>query len=259
MTDAWWTGFFDDEYLRLWGGFIPPERSEREADALWRTLGLAAGHRVLDAPCGYGRLSRVLATRGADVLGVDFSLPMIDAAEAARGTLSADRLRYAKHDLREPLPATLAAAPFDVALNVFSSLGYGTEAEDLAILSTLRTAVRPGGRVFIETAHRDAMVATLAAGGPKPTRFPDGTILMEEPHFDPIAGRVDTSWFWSGPHGSGQKDASLRMYTATELVALMARAGLRFLSAHAGCTPEPFVADPPRMGPRLGLLAERPT
>jgi SAM-dependent methyltransferase len=157
-------------------------------------------------------------------------------------------LRYRQHDLRLPL----SERGFDVALNIFSSLGYGSEADDLAILSNLQAAVRPGGRVFIETLHRDRVVANRSQTPRHGNRLPDGTLLIEEPLLDPIAGRVTTTWYWSGPGGSGQKSASLRVYTATELVRLVEAAGLKFLSAHNGCSTEPF-----DIGGRLGLLAAR--
>jgi len=254
----WWKEFFDADYIHLWGEVFPPERVAAEADGLWQLLGLHEGSRVLDTPCGYGRLSRPLAERGAIVLGIDQSEALLAHAESERRDIPADRLRYLRHDLREPIPED----GFDAALNVFSSLGYGSEDEDLAILGNLRSAVRPGGRVVVETAHRDLAVANFLRGGGvgrvKPARrLDDGTLVIEEPVFDPITGRVNTCWYWCGPNGSGKKPGSLRLYAATELVALMQRAGLRFLSAHSGCSPEPFKAEGPDMGGRLAILAER--
>jgi 2-polyprenyl-3-methyl-5-hydroxy-6-metoxy-1,4-benzoquinol methylase len=160
MSD-WWQGFFDAEYLRLWGqGDASGSVAAAQSDGLWSLLGLQEGRRVLDAPCGYGRLSRPLAERGAIVLGVDQSQALLDHAERERGSLPAPRLRYVRHDLRQPL----AEEGFDCAINVFTSLGYGSEEDDLAILDTLRGAVRPGGLVFVETNHRDLMATFLARG-----------------------------------------------------------------------------------------------
>lgn len=253
MTAPWWQGFFDDDYLRLWG--MVEARTPAEVDGLWALLGLADGSRVLDAPCGHGRLARPLAERGARVLAVDQSAALLAEAERRRGELPAERLRYARHDLRAPL----AEGGFDAALNVFSSLGYGSEADDLAILRTLAGAVRPGGLVLVETMHRDPVVVRRAHGHKGGAwRLPDGTLLVEEGRFDPIAGRVDTTWYWSGPGGAGEKSASLRLYCASELVRLLEQAGLRVRSAHRGCSPEPFAFDAPDAGGRLGLLAERP-
>ncbi len=245
---SWWQTFFDDDYLRVWGASTMDADSDRQADGLWQLLQLKEGSRVLDAPCGYGRLSRRLAERGAITVGVDQSQVLLDHAEQTRGDISPGRLRYIRHDLRLPLAETA----FDAAINIFSSLGYGTEAEDLAILQTLCAAVRPGGFVFVETNHRDVVIAFIARGGKSAMRLPHGTLVVEEPNFDPVAGRVNTTWYWSGPQGSGQKSASLRVYCTTELIALIERAGLRFRSAHDGCSPGPF-----KMEGRLGLLAER--
>lgn len=250
----WWQEFFDAEYLRLWGqGDASGSVAAAQADGLWSLLGLQAGSRVLDAPCGYGRLSRPLAERGAIVLGVDQSQALLEHAERERGNLPASQLRYVRHDLRQPL----ADEGFDCAVNIFTSLGYGSEEDDLAILSGLGGAVRPGGLVFVETNHRDLMASFLARGVAPSQRLPDGTLVVEDPRFDPVSGRLETCWYWSGPAGHGSKRASLRVYSATELVRLMQSAGLRFRSAHRGCSPEPFRAEGPDLGGRIGLLAER--
>jgi SAM-dependent methyltransferase len=244
----WWQEFFDADYFHIWRQSELSGSVAAQVDGLWSLLGLEQGSRVLDAPCGYGRLSRPLAERGAHVLGVDQSRTLLQHAESERGDLPSSRLRYVQHDLRYPL----AEVGFDAALNVFSSLGYGSEDDDLAILATLRAAVRPGGLVFVETIHRDLVASLLARGQPPSQRLADGTLVVEEPRFDPVSGRMETSWYWAGPAGQGRKTASLRLYTATELVRLLERAGLRFRSAHQGCSTEPF-----GIGGRLGLLAER--
>jgi SAM-dependent methyltransferase len=254
VTNPWWQTFFDADYLRLARGVIHPDRTQREVDGLWKVLGLREGSRVLDAPCGYGRISRPLAERGVFVLGVDQSKVQIECALRDGAGISAEQLRYVCRDLRQPLPES----GFDAAINVFSSLGYGSEEDDLAILRTLREAVRPGGLVFVETCHRDAVAARMARGVRPVNRLPDGTLVLEEAHFDPIAGRVETRWYWAGPNGIGEKSASLRTYTATELSALMKRAGLRVRSALRGCSEDLFdVQRGEGLCERLGLLGER--
>ena len=250
--NPWWEQFFDADYVRLWGEVAGPVTAQ--VDGLWSLLGLQEGSRVLDAPCGHGRLSRPLAERGAIVVGVDQSQALLDHAERERGDLPPSRLRYIRHDLRRPLDE----GGFDCALNIFTSLGYGTEEDDLAILETLRGAVRPRGLVFVDTAHRDGAAAILARGAPPSRRMADGTLVVEEPRFDAISGRMESCWYWAGPAGCGEKRASLRVYSATELVRLLERAGLRFRSAHRGCSGEPFRAEGADLGGRLGLLAERP-
>jgi SAM-dependent methyltransferase len=68
--------------------------------ALEPWLQVSAGTRVLDVGCGVGRWSRLLAARGADVLGVDLSPTMIAQAQrraAAEGV--AGRCRFQVQDL----------------------------------------------------------------------------------------------------------------------------------------------------------------
>jgi SAM-dependent methyltransferase len=223
-------------------------------DGIWSLLGLHEASRLLDAPCGYGRLSRPLAERGAHVVGADQSAALLAEAERRRGELPVARLRYLEHDLRVPL----GEGGFDAAMNVFTSLGYGSEADDLAVLRTLAQAVRPGGLVLIETLHRDQFVARRARGAAVGRRQADGTLVVEEIHFDPVSGRADTTWHWAGPTGTGSKPSSMRIYAITELVRLIEAAGLRFRSAHRGCSLEPFAFDGPDAGGRVALIAERP-
>jgi len=248
----WWQAFFDEEYVAISEVVHPPAVTAAQVDGLWDLLGLARGARVLDAPCGYGRLSRPLADRGAIVIGVDQSEALLSHARAQRGPHGEDRLRYLCADLREPLTDVRA----EVALCVFSSLGYGTDQDDLDILLTLRAAVAPSGRVFIETIHRDVMAARLAQHRVPASKNADGVSVTEHSHFDPIGGRVETTWHWSGPAGSGTKTATVRVYAVTELLELARRAGLTLISAHAGCSPDPFEARGPDMGGAIGLQFE---
>jgi SAM-dependent methyltransferase len=216
-------------------------------------LDLTPGSSVLDAPCGWGRLSRLLALLGATVLGVDQSETLLALATRDRADLPPERLRYMRHDLRTPLAET----GFDVACNIFTSFGYGTEEEDVAIMRTLRGAVRPGGRVVLETNHRDLMCALIAHGAKASRRLPDGTLFVDEPDFDAISGVVQLNWYWSGPAGSGEKHAEWRCYTPTEIVGLLKRAGLRFMGAYKGLSKSPYRAEGPEAGGRLAVIAVR--
>lgn len=245
---AWWETFFDESYVSVWGALRRHAETETEADGLFRLVPIAPGARVLDAPCGYGRLSLPLAKRGATVVGVDQSGPLLAEAERRREDLGPDRLRYVHQDLRVPL----GDGGFDVALTMFSSIGYGTEDDDLAIFRTLAGALRPGGRLFVETIHRDLVASRGGATMIRGQRTEDGTLFVETPTIDWLAGRIDSTWHWCGPNGSGQKSASIRLYTATELARLLERAGLRIVSAHAGVSDAPLSHDT-----RLGLLAEK--
>ena len=82
--------------------------------------GAAAGARarVLDVPCGTGRVASRLAVRGYDVTGVDFTERFLEEGRA-RG----DGVRYERVDMRE-LPFE---EEFDAAICFWGSFGYFDE------------------------------------------------------------------------------------------------------------------------------------
>jgi 2-polyprenyl-3-methyl-5-hydroxy-6-metoxy-1,4-benzoquinol methylase len=65
-------------------------RTELTDRAVLDAIGPCEGLRVLDAGCGEGYLSRRLAAMGADVVGIDVSQGLIDAAESAAATAVPD-------------------------------------------------------------------------------------------------------------------------------------------------------------------------
>ena len=83
--------------------------------ALEPWLNVGPGTRVLDVGCGVGRWSRLLAARGADVLGVDLSPTMIAQAQQRAAAEGVDgRCRFQVRDL-----ATLDVGErFDLVLGV---------------------------------------------------------------------------------------------------------------------------------------------
>ena len=248
---AWWHAFYDDDYLRLWGGFYDEAASKAQADGIVAILGLAPGARVLDAPCGFGRLSRPLAARGMLVTGIDRAEPLLEAARVAGGEIA-----YVAHDLRSPLPDELGA--FDAALSVFSSIGHDGDDGDRAVFATFARALVPGGRLLIETMHRDVLIAKRARGELQLERtLADGTHMTEEARWDPVRGRVESTWRWRGPRGAGEKRSALRVYAITELVTMLEAAGLDVIAAHRGCSTEVFTGDGPTAGGRVGLVVKK--
>ena len=83
--------------------------------ALRPWLRVRHGARVLDVGCGVGRWSRLLASRGAQVTGVDISSTMIAEATRRAGTQGLDRsCRFLVQDLA----ALDAGGKFDLILGV---------------------------------------------------------------------------------------------------------------------------------------------
>src|SRR5207244_10737738 len=82
VSSNWFETFFHGVTLDLWRKAIPPEQTTAEAEFLIDHLNCDASARVLDVPCGNGRLSFELARRGLRVTGVDISEEFIDEARS---------------------------------------------------------------------------------------------------------------------------------------------------------------------------------
>lgn len=245
----WWQSFFDASYLEIWSHLHPQDLCEAEADALMQLLDLQAGDTLLDAPCGYGRIAVPLANRGLKVTGVDFSSTMLRAAKArAEQASPAHAIKFLEADLRK-----IQLKPrFNAAINLFSSIGYGSEDDDLVTFRTIHNSLLPGGRFLVETMHRDAIITRRALGDRVGVRGPNGMTLREHNVFDPISGQMHSTWTWNSPTQAGQKSSVMRLYCATELVSLLTRAGFAKIVCRTGITNEAFSEE--TLGSRLSLL-----
>ncbi len=134
-----------------------PHRAALLDRAVAGALGRVHGQRWLDAGCGEGRLSRLLSDRGARVLGVDRSAPLIAEArrrarDAAHGSRSGGRagppLRFAVSDLSAR--GLVPQASLDGVLCV---LALQHVARPGPVLKAWAGALAPGGRALIVLPH----------------------------------------------------------------------------------------------------------
>jgi SAM-dependent methyltransferase len=244
----WWRDYFDQDFVRLYGALLPPERTRAEVAALERLLALGPGAAVLDLACGWGRHAIELARLGYRVCGLDGSQPLLE--HARRGADEAGvRVGWVRGDVRR-LPWSGA---FDAVVNLFSSLGYFlSDAEDLRALRAARDALRPGGVFVLETMHRDSIARRFAERDW--WEGPAGEHVWVEREFDAVAG-VSREWLrWRLPDGSaGEKFHAIRVRSATEWNALLRRARLVPLGWYGGWALEPFT----HRSARLVVRAQR--
>lgn len=107
------------------------------------------GKRVLDVGCGGGLLSEAMATRGADVTGVDLAPLTIEIAEL-HALESNIPVRYVRESAETH--ALHAAAAYDV-VTCMEMLEHVPEPQ--SVLRALNTLVKPGGHVFLSTLNRN--------------------------------------------------------------------------------------------------------
>jgi ubiquinone/menaquinone biosynthesis C-methylase UbiE len=223
-----WDTLFDELYLRTYARLDRGVDDEKEALGAAALAGVEPGADVLDAPCGYGRHSIVLARAGYHVVGADRSAVLLE--EARRRAGEGDWPQWVQADHRE-LP--FEDASFDAALNLFSALGYRGEGGDRRTLGELRRVLRPGGGLVVETMHRDRLMHIYQQRSWNP--LPGGDLLLEERTFDYAAGEIET--MHSLVEAGGKRESMtyrFRVYTATELVRLVEEAGFVDAECYGG-------------------------
>jgi SAM-dependent methyltransferase len=226
----WWERYFDRDFLRIYRPLLPPGEAAHEVAAAMDALELPPPARVLDLACGWGRHALELAGRGYRVTGLDLSATLLEEGRreaTARGL----RIDWVRADMR----AVPFRGTFDAVLCLFSSLGYGlSDEEDLRVLEGARGSLRPGGRLLLETMHRDLLAREFAERDW--WEGPDGSPVLVEREFDAVAGVSRETLRW----GVVEKHHEIRVRSATEWAALLVRAGLEVEEWLGGWDLSPF-------------------
>jgi ubiquinone/menaquinone biosynthesis C-methylase UbiE len=256
-ASSWWRTYFDDAYFELHDPLFDEARSRREVAGMRELLGLREGARVLDAPCGWGRHARLLAQGGCVVFGADVSPGLLRRAQVTPagddavppGTPHTDATPAGEDDRPAPPPPAYVAADirslpyadssFDAVINVFTSLGlFLSDDEDLRALREARRVLHPGGRLLLESMHRDDVIRAYAERDR--WTLPDGTEVRVRRRFDAVTGISHERLRWRRGDEEGRKAHALRLRTATELDSLLRAAGFRDIDYFGGWEGSPF-------------------
>src|SRR5262245_30032155 len=95
----WTHQYFERGYAQRWGLRPPSDQVRRDAGALWNLLDLSHAARVIDIGCGHGRHGLALAERGAEVVGLDFAVALLNRARELQTELGR-RATWVRGDMR---------------------------------------------------------------------------------------------------------------------------------------------------------------
>jgi SAM-dependent methyltransferase len=211
------------------------ERGEEDAVAISSYLAQEGlkGCRILDVPCGIGRLAIPLARLGFEATGVDLSPHLIGVAKrkAEDFELPSTRAKFLVGDMRE-LASRFAPMSFDVVLNVFTSIGYGSEEDDLRFFRDAREVTKKGGSLLISgLRNRDYIARNPSQNIYEET---DKLLVLDRYSFDSSSSREKGVWRFYLKRGgqggdvlrfAGEFPVDIRVYSPYELVSRLEAVG----------------------------------
>jgi SAM-dependent methyltransferase len=233
LAKQWWENFFHGVALDFWRAAIPAELTRAESEFIAKQLQLTNSAKVLDVPCGNGRLSIELAQRGFALTGVDIAKEFMD--EAKSNSLQAGvKIDWRNQDMRD-LPWS---DEFDGAFCFGNSFGYLDDEANADFLKAVSQTLKPGRRFILDApAIAECMLPTF-----QPSRSIElaGIKVDIEHRYDHEQGRMFNDFTFTRDGVVDKRPSSQRTYTYRELIELLRAASLEPVAAYGSLTEEPF-------------------
>ncbi len=217
-----------------------------EVDGLLSLTGVMPPARVIDYGCGFGRHSLELARRGYNVTGIDACHYYIRQAEATSREEVLD-VEWVEGDMH----SFVCAEPADLALSLYSSIGYHTEQEDRQFITGVFKALLPGGLFILDLMSQEIFEEGIVSED----SFQVGErFILRRIEWDG-ASRVLMDWEVTSPdHPPRHYPTRIRLYSRSELEAILLAVGFVDIVAYGDLTGNPFDED----AEHLVLIARKP-
>lgn len=244
-----WEEFFTSGfYIKAWISKTDLGRTEQEVEGVLNLLKPKPGSHILDWCGGWGRHAVIFAKKGFKVTLLDFTPHHITRAQDLAQEAGVS-MTFVCSDFRET-PKEIQA---DYAVNLFTSgLGYLTEDDDIEALKSLNTALKPGGKVLIDTMNLFWLVLHYMETSWSEDEEQNIRIL-EKRWFDNRTNRNYSKVIVVGPEGEKARELNHRVYTERELRYILEKGGFKTLAVYGD-----FEGNPPTFNTkRLIVLAEK--
>lgn len=205
----------------------------------------AAGGLVLDLGCGTGCLTELMAKAGYDMIGIDNSGEMLQAAMDKRSVSGLDIL-YLQQDMREfELYGTVGAV-----ISICDSMNYIMDYQDLVKVFKLANNYLDPGGVFIfdlntEYKYRELLACNTFAEDREEASFIWDNFYDEKERVN----EYDLSLFIKegGLYRKYEETHYQRAYSLEEVRRAICAAGMEFVSAYEAFTRHPPMEDSERI------------
>lgn len=239
QSDPWFARWFNDDYLALYSTRDGAE-AERQLSFIRSVAPPDQFPRLVDIACGGGRHIAAAARAGYDCVGIDLSPSLL---ATARSHLPGARL--VRGDMRS-LP--FASSAFDLALSLFTSIGYfDSDNDHIAVAAEWRRVLRPGGKIIVDYLNPHTVLNSLV---PEEERIVGEKTAKIKRYYDRDRRRLIKEIELYFKHSDSKTEnylESVRVFSVDELKMLLTGAGFSTVETFGGSDGQPFDCDSARL------------
>ncbi len=233
MKSDWYQHFFYGVVLDYWRNLNTPEQTQQETDFLADIFPLETKPHLLDIPCGNGRHSLEMASRGYSMAGIDFSREFIEEAreQSEKASLTVE---WVIGDMRQ----LSWEKAFDGAFCLGNSFGYLSHEDTITFLAALSQALKRGGYFVLDTSMvAESLLFNLEEHDWE--QVEDIYLLMEY-HYDSTKSCLQTEYLFLRNGNFETRTSWHQIYTVAEIQRLLEQSGLSTRALYSSLELEPF-------------------
>jgi len=204
-----------------------------EVDRIVSLLEITPGATVLDLCCGVGRHSLELARRGFNVTGVDRTRFYLEKA-SKKAEEEGLRVEFLQDDMRK----FCRPDAFDAVLNLYTSFGYFEDPkEDQQVIENVYRTLKSGGVLLMEMMGKEILARIFLK---RNWYEEEGMIVLEERKLSKNWSWIDNRWILIKGNNRTEFKVSHRLYSATELTALLGGCGFTGIEVYGDLDGSPY-------------------
>jgi SAM-dependent methyltransferase len=226
-----------DAFWIKWAPLMFHERrweiAEEEVANIISLLKVSPRASILDLCCGPGRHSLQLARTGFSVTGVDRTTTYLQEArkQAEKEGLDIEFIRDDMRDFCRP-------NTFDVAINLFTSFGYFEDLnDDKKVVTNAYRSLRESGVFLIDTMGKEVLARIFRE---RDWDEENGVLVLQERKVSRDWSWIENRWIMVKDGKADEYKVSHRLYSATELAALLKDCGFTAVDAYGDMTGAPY-------------------
>ncbi len=157
----------------------------------------------------------------------------IDEARRRAGNedLEAEFIQADMREFRRP-------ESFDAVINLFTSFGYFADpADDRRVVENFFASLKPGGKLVIDMVGKEVLARVFR---PRIWEEREGALFLEERRIIDGWSRIETRWIIVRDDAWEEFTLSLRLYSGTEITALLRDVGFSDVRLYGGLDGTPY-------------------